>query len=211
MMNKKILEILASCKPGLKLEKLSGNEWLIIDRESSTVDVVKGVRVSNSRFNIAMSCWFTPSVSLPTENEFVFSSYDYITADGNIELMFNKSLFEEEEIVDNLKNALMNFLGISSHIANFETLHEFLVTNPQWLTSSFSKAHFAVIKLAIGETESAMSALQEVHEKLNPHNPITKEVNNLKELIENSKQAEIIVYLDKLKSLNQSKINKLIL
>lgn len=194
----------------LKLIKLSKNDVLLVDSKNSTNELVIGAKISSSRFSVGLSFWITPIDCYKSTGPVVFQSYEILKEGELEELMFNKDVVNEDDIYEKFKSALTSYLPVISEIRNRDGLLEFLNDNPQWLNSSFSKAHYSLILASSEKYEEAQGLLSSVLGKLNLHNPITEEARKLLDMLSAKDLTAIKEYLMDIKSVNSEKLNSLI-
>jgi len=205
----KIKELI-SIFPSLQLRKVGGNDFLLIDSTSSS-DIYRGVRITNSRFSTSISVWLTSPICFPSSDTIVFSNHQMFIEGGQQELSLNKDLFDENQIFQKFKEAIENNLQPLKIINDLLSLEDYLSYNAdQWLISAFSKAQYALLCFYNQRNSRTGNWLKSVYTSLNPYNPLTKEVEQFIALTEQSDSEQINNYFQTIRSLSDTRINKLL-
>ena len=116
-----------------------------------------------------------------------------------------------EEIKQVCEEAIENNLLPLKTINNLLSLEDYLSSKEEkWLISIFSKAQYGLLCFYNQRNTLALDAIKSVYTSLNPYNPLTKDVEQFLSLTE-QKDSEIINnYFEKIRSLSETRINKLL-
>lgn len=209
-MKLKSIKELVSMFPDLRLCKASGNDFLLLD-STSKPEVLRGARITNSRFSTNFSVWLTPNVCFPSSDIIVFSNYQLVVEESQQELTLNKDLFNENEIFHKFKEAIENNLPPLKSVNCLSSLEEYLSSNEErWLVSAFSKAQYGLLSFYNHKNYKALNLIKSIYASLNAHNPLTKDVEQFLALIEKNDLDEISSYFENLRSLGETKMEKLL-
>ncbi|WP_065978999.1 MULTISPECIES: hypothetical protein [Pseudoalteromonas] len=209
-MKLKSIKELVSIFPELRLFKASGNDFLLIDSASKS-EVLRGARITNSRFSTNFSIWLTPKVCFPSSDTIVYSNYQLVVEDSPQELTLNKDLINETQMFHKFKDAIENNLLPLNSVDCLSSLEDYLSSNSdRWLVSAFSKAQYGLLSFYNHNNNKALDLIKTIYASLNAHNPLTKDVEQFLILIEKNDSEEISNYFGNLRSLGDMRINKLL-
>lgn len=179
--------------------KQGSNEFLLIDFDSPP-DILRGFKISCSRFSDSMSIWFSPIASFPSSDIIVFQSYNSLTGDRE-EMFFGKGFSDENSIIPAMRNNIHSNLEELRNINCSKSMELALESNKDfWLSSVFSVAQFSLLLLSNGKKEESISEISRVLNKININNPLYGDIKIFYELITSNRDAESYVNQIKLKN-----------